>query len=315
MATSSAPSTIAKRTTVWRLWIRFIRASNFSIPPIQSTELHICLWLVWLFRRRLTYNTVQTYLFSLSAELKLRGGRNILQDGYKWFIHSTMKHFLRSKGNVTIKYRRPLTVDLLNKLLCSLDFTDYNTRVFATMLTIGVYCLLRIGELCHTKAKEIVKFISNKDFVFKSGFIELTLWQTKTDSKRQGIKKYIVKTNAEFCPYDLLHKLKVIKSGSSGPDEPFFTLADGRPVSRYLLVKFLRQKMINIFKDIDINEWSGISLRKGGATSALRAGVAGEVIQRMGNWRSDVYKTYIDHTITDVATAQLRIATMHTATH
>ena len=68
--------------------------------------------------------------------------------------------------------------------------------------------------------------------------------------------------------------------------------------------------MVLIFKDIDPREFSGISLRKGGATSALRAGVSGEIIQKMGNWKSGVYKGYIDHNIIDISRAQRNMATM-----
>ena len=105
-------------------------------------------------------------------------------------MHSTMKYFLRAKGNRPIIFRRPLTVDLLNKLLASLDFSDYDTRVYATMLTVGVYCLLRVGEVCRTYAKGVTKFIQNKDIDFKSGFIEFTLWNTKTDTDGKGKEVY-----------------------------------------------------------------------------------------------------------------------------
>ena len=59
---------------------------------------------------------------------------DILRQGFNWYIHSTMKHYMRSKGTQPIRLRRPLTVDLLNLLLASLDLSDYDTRVYATML-------------------------------------------------------------------------------------------------------------------------------------------------------------------------------------
>lgn len=312
MAASRAPSTMGKREVVWRHWMSFIHEAKYSIPPIRPEEIHICLWIVWLFKRQLAYRTVQSYLYSLSAEIKFRGGIDILRQGFNWFVHSTMKHYLRSKGTAPIKYRRPLTVDLLNKLLSTLDLSDYNTRVYATMIAVGVFCLLRIGEICSTLSKGVPKFIRNCDLVFKSGWIEFTLWNTKTDIERRGVKKWIVKTSAKFCPYELMYRLRVIKLRQGKPDMPFFTLRNGKPVTKYLLIKFLREKMSLIFKDVDPREWSGISLRKGGATSALRAGISGEIIQKMGNWKSDVYKRYIDHNLVDISLAQQRMATMST---
>lgn len=312
MATSRAPSTMNKREIVWRHWLKFIHEANYSIPPIRPGELHICLWIVWLFKKKLAYRTVQSYLYSLSAEIKFRGGLDILRQGFNWHINSTMKHYLRDKGTQPIKLRRPLTVDLLNRLLASLDMSDYNTRVFATMLAVGVYCLLRIGEICYTSLNGLTKYICNSDFVFKYQYIEFTLWNTKTDLEKKGVKKWIVATGTKFCPYDLMQRLKVIKITRVEPKEPFFTLKNGKPVSKYLLIKFLRDKMALVFKNVDPREWSGISLRKGGATSALRAGISGEVIQKMGNWRSNCYKSYIHHDVVDISRAQRQMATMPT---
>ena len=40
--------------------------------------------------------------------------------------------------------------------------------------------------------------------------------------------------------------------------------------------------------------YTGHSFRRGGATYAFRSGVPGELIQVMGDWKSDAYKRYFD---------------------
>jgi len=162
MASSCAPSTSAKRVTSWRHWMRFLRESNYSIPPIRPSEIHICLWIVWLFKKKLAYLTVRTYLYALAAEIKYRGGRDILKKDFNWFIHSTMRHYQRSLGSAPIVYRRPLTVDILNVLLQSLNLSVYENRLYATMLSVGVYCLMRIGEICYSTSGSVDKFIRTK---------------------------------------------------------------------------------------------------------------------------------------------------------
>ena len=147
MADSCATSTKSKRTTVWRHWMRFLRCTDYSVPPIRPSELHICLWIVWMFKKKLTYNTVRSYLYSLAAELKFRGGRDIVSEDHSWFIHSTLKHFKSRLGTGPIVYRRPLTVDLLFQLLKTLDLSKFDVYVYATMLSVGVFCLLRIGAV------------------------------------------------------------------------------------------------------------------------------------------------------------------------
>jgi hypothetical protein len=43
----------------------------------------------------------------------------------------------------------------------------------------------------------------------------------------------------------------------------------------------------------------------------MRAGVHSEVIQKMGGWKSDAYRGYIDHAQVDVTNAQVRICTFY----
>jgi integrase len=313
MASSCAESTMKKRTTCWRHWLRFLRMSGYSIPPIRPSELHVCLFIIWLFRKKYAYHTVRTYLYSLAAELKFRGGIDIVKADRSWFVHSTMRHFKKKLGTAPIVYRRPLTIDLLERLLIQLDLSQFDNYVYATMLVVGVYCLLRIGELCYTKCKNSYKFIKNSDLSFNSTNIEFTLWSTKTDQEIKGVKKWITNVpKAEFNPFTMMQRLKAMKCSSSEKSKPFFALNNGNPVTRNLLVSFLQREMKRLFPKIDAKEWNGISLRKGGATSALRAGIAGEIIQVMGNWKSDAYKSYIDHSFQDVMTAQNLMATMDT---
>jgi len=66
--------------------------------------------------------------------------------------------------------------------------------------------------------------------------------------------------------------------------------------------------MKKAFPHIPSSDWNGISLRKGGATSAIRAGVADVTVQKMGQWRSDVYRSYVNHTNVDVTNAQQKMA-------
>ena len=45
---------------------------------------------------------------------------------------------------------------------------------------------------------------------------------------------------------------------------------------------------------VDVTSYSGHSFRRGGASFALECGVPSELIQAQGDWRSDVYLSYLD---------------------
>ena len=75
-----------------------------------------------------------------------------------------------------------------------------------------------------------------------------------------------------------------------------------------MLVGFLRTKMKRIRPDIPEQEWSGISLRKGGATTAMRANVPDETISKLGHWKSTAFRSYMAHEPLDVITAQIHMS-------
>jgi hypothetical protein len=138
-----------------------------------------------------------------------------------------------------------------------LDLSLFDNYVYATMLVVGVFCLLRIGELCCGKTGGVLKFIKNRDLAFKKGYVELTLWNTKTDKERRGVKKWINDIKAPFNPYEMVHRLKAMKLKSLCLDEPFFALGSGKAVSKFMLVRFLQIHMRRLFPQVSQSEWTG----------------------------------------------------------
>jgi integrase len=66
------------------------------------------------------------------------------------------------------------------------------------------------------------------------------------------------------------------------------------PLTHRLFVETLRSCLQKI--GVNPSEFSGHSFRRGGVTFAYRMGVPPLLIKLMGDWSSDVYMTYIDHT-------------------
>jgi hypothetical protein len=306
----SARSTKLKRQTVWRHFIQFWRHSLRSFDPLDPPQLHICLFIVYLFKRRLCFNTVRSYLFSLAVELKLRGGNNFFEQHDAWFVHTTMKYYKRLLGTRPLTYRRPITLDYLPKIIGLTNLSILLERTLFTMIVIGIFGCFRVGELCgHGQT-----FIRNKDVVFRRAGVVITLWNSKTDKEKKGIKKFISDVpSSKFNPYNLMKSLAVARTIASGPNDPFFCDSKGKCISRFILVKFIQKVMHSIFPHIPISEWNGISLRKGGATTAMRAGVNNNTIQRLGHWESNIYRSYVDVDFSDIAQAQSAMASWGTS--
>ena len=62
-------------------------------------------------------------------------------------------------------------------------------------------------------------------------------------------------------------------------------------------------KFIRVLRDLltkagyDAKSFTGHSFRRGGATYAFRAGVSGELIKLIGDWKSDAYSRYLDFSL------------------
>lgn len=299
---ASAESTNSKRRTSWRHWMNYIRDCGNTVKPINPTELEVCLWLVYLHKKKLAHSTIKVYLYALSSEVKFRGGGQVVRPHVSWFIHTTLKAIQKKLVPSLIVYRRPLTVPLMEKLISSLDLTKHDELLLGAMVVIGVYGLFRVNELCYKKAGGVEKFIKNSDVKFQADRITFLIYRTKTDPI---VKKVIGSVpGARWDPCALLRAFKNIRRTSWQAESAIFTLESGKPVTRAILVKFMQTKLKVVFPKVDINEWNGISLRKGGATSAMRGGVPGEMVKCLGNWKSAVYERYIQYDDNDIISAQ-----------
>ena len=168
---------------------------------------------------------------------------------------------------------------------------------------------MRVGELTYQANHYGKEFIANKDLKMDQNQFTIILHHTKTDLENKGVLKIIGNVgNIRANPFILMRNLRFCKLSSTKPTDPFFALKDGKPVTRNMLVRFLQGKMARIFPKIPKKEWTGISLRKGGATSAMRAGVQGDVISKLGHWKSNVYLKYIHHGDRDIKAAQKKMA-------
>jgi hypothetical protein len=158
------------------------------------------------------YNTVKSYVFSLASELKLRRGQNFLDAPNAWFIHTTLKHFLKTRDASTLTFRRPITIDMLPLILKNSDMGNFTTRSMVTMIIIGVLGCFRIGEICSKTEGKRQFFIRNRDLVTTEQGTKITLWNTKTDKENKGVDKFIANLEGYIInPQNLIKGLQIAR--------------------------------------------------------------------------------------------------------
>ena len=118
--------------------------------------------------------------------------------------------------------------------------------------------------------------------------IRLHIKQSKTDPFRQGVEIFLGKTNSAVCPVQAMVQYIGVRRPGPGP---LFILESGAPLTRSFLVAKLQAALKGLGMDQSL--YNGHSFRIGAATTAAQQGVEDSLIQILGRWRSDAYKTYI----------------------
>ena len=120
---------------------------------------------------------------------------------------------------------------------------------------------------------------------------------SKTDPNGKGVFVHIADRADAFCPRHALIQLALaLPTGSVEGDNPLFASTRGKgakssPLTNGAFVKRLKKWIEAI--GLDSKDYSGHSLRRGGATALLHAGVDPELVQIQGRWRSVAYKIYV----------------------
>ena len=198
----------------------------------------------------------------------------------------------RLRGEAGTKERRPITRDLLLRLLATCNKnTMHGANIYAA------FCLafagfLRIGEFTYSAEDrndpDFAKWsLTRRSVALHQDHLELSLPASKTDPFRQGVTILIAGASDEACP---VAALRFLFSRFPAPgDAPLFDMGTG--FSRQWVTQMLRDALLALGQT---GNYSGHSFRRGAATSARDAGLSEDRIMLLGRWRSDSYKLYIE---------------------
>ena len=196
----------------------------------------------------------------------------------------------RYYGDVDRRERFPITREILIRILQQIPDT-YDGLNNKAALCLGFSAFLRAGEFTYDKWEETSpNFALTRSSVSfqEDGNIVLTLPASKTDFFRKGvcIPLAAAKNGSPSCPVSALRNL--FNHFPANPAAPLFAKTFG-PFSRDHLIKTIRNAL-----DTGLNPtgFSGHSLRRGAAVSAVAAGIPRDEIKAMGRWRSDAVDLY-----------------------
>jgi hypothetical protein len=211
----------------------------------------------------------------------------------------------RVHGEGTRRIRQPLTEDILRRIVLQISDSEHDGVNMKAALCTGFAAFLRSGEFTWDSwdlTTSPLRHIARKHVQFNAdSSVTLTLPASKTDPYANGIEIHLaLSPNSPLCPVRALRCL--FNKHPTAPDSPLFARRAGA-FSKAFFISKIREYLLKA--GIPTRGFSGHSLRKGAAVSAVAKGLSRDEIKRLGRWQSDAVDIYINDLPKAALTANL----------
>lgn len=273
-------STSKNYATGARDYINFCILHSLPLDPTPTT-----------LSRYIAYSS----LFIASGPKYLTGVRHFLRDIYPEFdanrAHALVKTTIRGAKKVRadgVQRKLPLRLahlqSFVNVARCTGTYDDF---LFAVLLSCAFYGCHRMGELVQKNDHSLFdwrKIIKRPSVRFENGRVQYHLPYHKGDPFFRGTDVLFMSQEVAN-PVSLLKEYLCLRDRLHGAKAALFLRENGSHPSRsWFDLKF--------FAILD-RRFGGHSARTGCATFLASLGVSESVIQAIGRWSSEAWKTYI----------------------
>ena len=254
--------------------------------------------MAYLAREGLKHRTIKAYLSGIRCmQIHLSMG-NPFGNGAMPRLEYVLTGIKRveSRSGVTHRRRMPITMDIMCRLrgVWLTPAADPDKVMLWAAACTGFFGFLRAGEFSvpSAQAYDPQGHLNLADISVDShatpSMVCLQIKQSKTDPFRQGVEVFLGRTYAAVCPVEAIIGYIAVRASSPGP---LFVLQSGTPLTRSYLVTEL-QSALRIL-GLEDSQFNGHSFRIGAATTAAMQGLEDSLIQTLGRWKSEAYRTYI----------------------
>jgi hypothetical protein len=171
----------------------------------------------------------------------------------------------------------------------SLRFSkEYNDILFLALLLVGFYGLLRLGELAYpndTSLNQLKKMIQRLSIQLQANSLCFELPYHKVDRFFQGNTVLILPNEGPADPIATVAQYCLLRDRQFPGAADMWICSGGEKPRRGWFIRKLR--------GFEIGDVAGHSLRSGGATTLAENGVRLEIIQALGRWSLDAFRSYI----------------------
>ena len=182
---------LAKYIRSWAKHGVYVRFRN----PSGAT---LCFFILFL-STTLSPGTIKNYLFGIRHYNVSRGYPDPLSPGVALW---GMMNALDASYAGNARKRRPLTLLVLSLLYKFVDFDVHNERCVWAAVTVGVYLLLRVGEIAPKSGRRP----RHTDWRVDGGVAVFHLPKSKSDRAGRGVKLIAHSVDNPSCPVTAMHE-------------------------------------------------------------------------------------------------------------
>ena len=263
-----------------------------GFPPAPVSPQNLCRYIAHL-SLRLSANSIPKYLSVVGLLHKELGLPDPCQAS--WLVKSLVTGIKKVKG-VAVARKLPITPRILGQIYSCLDFALPNDCNFwAICLTLFFGCFRKGNILRLASVFNPTIHVRRKDFHLWHWGISVVVRHSKTIQmcQRELSVPLLSIPGHQLCPVSAIVRAFAL-SVVADQHGPPFVLCDGIGFKGYgpeLFVNKLRAILASL--GYEPKAYSGHSFRRGAASWGLQAGMPSDLIQILGDWRSDAYRLYI----------------------
>ncbi|XP_053383790.1 uncharacterized protein LOC128549996 [Mercenaria mercenaria] len=280
--------------TQWESFLLF--CTYFKFCPLPADTETLQLYAQFLSRSFKSVESIKNYISGVKIMHLLLGAK--IEHINNFLLNLSLKGMSKTKLHM-VRQAHPMTTNLLLKIYRVLDLSSPDDNTFWCLFLFAFFLLARKSNLVPTTKKELLnpKFLLSKDVRVTSTGLLITMKWTKTIQK--GERLLVVPltciNGSPLCPVKAYHRMigYIPRSMSC----PLFILNSGKPVFYNTYLKKLRSVIEMI--GLDPSHFSTHSFRRGMATLAFQLNLPADIIQLLGDWKSDAYKKYLYFSLTD----------------
>lgn len=278
--------------TQWRSFIRF--CLYFHLQHLPASLDTMCLYAQYLSR---------SFKSTISLRNYLHGVRLLhLYSGFEFPLLDSFDFKLLLRGLDRLhphcpKQAMAMSPEILVELHRVSDMQDPLHVACWSAFLLAFFLMLRKSNLVPSSWS---KFDVNKHLargsilVCGAGLLVTITWSKTNQFGRRILRVPVARIpGSVLCPVSAYERL--VRLVPADLDMPAFTCGLRVCVTSYKFIRVLRL-LLNRAGYV-ASSFTGHSFRRGGATFAFQAGVSGELIKLVGDWKSDAYLRYLDFSL------------------